>query len=38
VCHSRLALWYVLALIITLAAFSALGLFIFRETSGRFQF
>jgi hypothetical protein len=38
VCHSRLAPWYALALIVTLAALSTLALFIFRETSGRFPF
>ena len=32
VCGSRLASWYVLTLIITLAALAALGLFLFRET------
>jgi hypothetical protein len=38
VCRSRLAPWYVLTLIITLAALSLVGLFIFRETSGHFPF
>jgi hypothetical protein len=32
VCGSRLASWYVLTLIITLAALAAVGLFLFRET------
>lgn len=38
VCRSRLAPWYILALIVTLAALSLVGLFIFRETTGRFPF
>ncbi len=38
VCRSRLALWYILALIVALAALSLLGLFFFRETHGHFRF
>jgi cbb3-type cytochrome oxidase subunit 1 len=38
VCRSRLAPWYILAFIITLAVLYILGLFLFRKTSGRFPF
>lgn len=38
VCRSRLAPWYILALLVMLCVLSAVGLFIFRETSGRFPF
>jgi hypothetical protein len=38
VCRERLATWYILALIVTLAALSAVALFILRETHGRFRF
>ncbi|MFL6285979.1 MAG: hypothetical protein ACJ74Q_22790 [Pyrinomonadaceae bacterium] len=38
VCRSRLATWYLLALLIALATLSVVGLFIFRETYGHLPF
>lgn len=38
VCHGKLLLWYLLVILLVLAVLSAAGLFIFRETKGRFPF
>jgi hypothetical protein len=38
VCRSRLAPWYILALLVTLSVLAAAGLFIIRETSGHLPF
>jgi hypothetical protein len=38
VCGTRLALWYIFALTLTLAALSILALILFREVEGRLPF